>query len=429
MSAGGWRLYPQQVGLGPAESKALAAADPKEIQALGAEYRSRLVDGEHWNARSVAFAPTGGQRIAPLEAEVLRSVLLDFTTPMGGLDKPLASDDERRAFDARLSQWLGQHLKVAPAEAAQGAIWAWLGCAVAPELVRWRFAGDTIDHRRFSGSRVRNLFGSRWWRWCLLWDASHPDRPEWLLTGLGEDELVALTERTTLASNGPLIRTFAAAFLGAAEADAGLSRMAVLRDATKRLLRLNGLLALDALDADELAATSHRILAETVSALGGRAQRVRRAEPAATAALTPRPTPAALDAHAAAATQPEPATPEPGTPEPGTPEATDHAFEAGGWWLLEACERPEPAPTTQVSARLDLPTRLDQLLDSLDDSTLPGAPFSTQQREVILMGLERGAVAVASMGATERRAVRHAFSANAAYEELLDAIKRLLQLD
>lgn len=285
--AGGWCLYPQVATLGPAEAQALAKAPASELATEGAKQREQLLDGEHWNARHVAFAPTGGRRITPNEAERLRTSLLGLTEGFRGLGRTDLGDDEKRAFDANLSAWLGEHLKIAPSEAAQGAVWAWLGCAVAPELVRWRWPGETIDHRRFSGSRVRNLFASRWWRWRLLWDAEHTASPAWLLVQLGEDELVQLTERTTIATNGPLVRSFAGAFVRAVAEDASLSRMHVLREATKRLLRLNGLLALDALEPAELTAMAEGVLGETLAAMGSRARRARRVAP---------PSPAAADA-------------------------------------------------------------------------------------------------------------------------------------
>lgn len=524
MSPGGWRLYPQQAGLGTAEAHALASADLKQVQALGAEHRARLVEGALWNPRIVAFAPTGGQRISPDEAEALRNDLLALTLPFGGLARGLVSEDDKRAFDAHLAQWLGQHLKVAPGEAAQGAMWAWLGCAVAPELPRWRWPAEGVDYKRFSGNRVRNLFASRWWRWSLLWDESQKSRPAWLLVGLGEDEQVQLTERSSLATNGPLVRAFAGAFLRAADADRGLSRMQVLREATKRLLRLNGLLALDALEPAELGATVEAILSETQAAMGDRGRRSRRAVAPNEEAEQTQTWPELVDAGVFQQTLADPSAernaeadfrtrfeagspaharanysvgeretggstestvpvgPEEDRAEPPTtpaapiahpgigrpsamPDDTPHSLaerllaggalgnqavrELTGWtevearewllagvaegWLLRHGEKrgtryllAEHSAPNALDAHFDLPSRLDHVLDSSEGAALPGAPFSTQQREVILLGLERTAVWVADMSANERRAIRHAFATNAAYEEIIKQIRPLL---
>ena len=77
--------------------------------------------------------------------------------------------------------------------------------------------------------------------------------PEIDLTRLGEDELVNIMERPTIAADRRLARAIAAEFLARVDGGVVRERMQLMRDAMKRVLRLTPMVAFSALDSTEVA--------------------------------------------------------------------------------------------------------------------------------------------------------------------------------
>jgi hypothetical protein len=84
-----------------------------------------------------------------------------------------------------------------------------------------------------------------WWREEVLGDAVD-------LTRLGEDELVNIMERPTLYADGRVAQAIAREFLVRVELGDVPDRMRLMREATKRLLRLTPFLAFASLENDQL---------------------------------------------------------------------------------------------------------------------------------------------------------------------------------
>ena len=80
-----------------------------------------------------------------------------------------------------------------------------------------------------------------WWRADVLGDGID-------LTQLGEDELVNITERPAVASDRRLAQAVAREFLARVDRGEADSRMQLMREAMKRLLRLTPFVAFAALD-------------------------------------------------------------------------------------------------------------------------------------------------------------------------------------
>jgi hypothetical protein len=125
----------------------------------------------------------------------------------------------------------------------------------------WRFGVDA-DERRFIGNVNRNVFRRLWWRAEIL--GSDID-----LTKLGEDELVNIMERPTIASDRRLARTVALEFLARVHEGAADSRMQLMRDAMKRLLRLTPLVALQALNDDQIRTAVENCFTAAADGLAG----------------------------------------------------------------------------------------------------------------------------------------------------------------
>lgn len=207
------------------------------------ERRSALGHKAQW------FTPTGGNRVTEGELTELRERLRELARWRG---YPASLNrNARRFFDAELAVFLHTRLDVSPAEAAHGDIWAFMGCVLLPELVRWRFPGEEAGSRylaRFSGPArgIRNLYGRTWWRAEVL-RIPGSQRPYELLERLGEDELVQITERPTVAGIRSLASVMASELL-AAEAPPGASRPDLLREVMKVIVRTLPVVGLDCLD-------------------------------------------------------------------------------------------------------------------------------------------------------------------------------------
>ena len=87
-----------------------------------------------------------------------------------------------------------------PHEASHEEVWSYLTCCWLLDVAVWRF-GAEADERRYIGNVNRNTFRRLWWRgrsWAEI-----------DLTRLGEDELVNIMERPTIAADRRLARAIA----------------------------------------------------------------------------------------------------------------------------------------------------------------------------------------------------------------------------
>lgn len=129
-----------------------------------------------------------------------------------------------------------------PADAASRHVW-FVALVVLPDLAVWRFPGRADE--RLLG-QPRNVFRRLWWRaetvGSDLIDAQR---------GLGEDELVNIMERPTLAANARTARRLAQLLFEKGDAT-GLPRSELMRDVSKRVLRRQAVMCLDALPDDLL---------------------------------------------------------------------------------------------------------------------------------------------------------------------------------
>ncbi|WP_163796895.1 DUF6339 family protein [Mycolicibacterium sediminis] len=158
-----------------------------------------------------------------------------------GMPGPLVRSQE---FEGRAARLLHQQLPMTPHEAAHEGVWSYLTCCWLLDVAVWRFGPDA-DKRRFIGDINRNTFRRMWWRAEVLGEQID-------LTQLGEDELVNIMERPTIAADRRLARAVAREFLARVDRGATESRMLLMREAMKRLLRLTPFLAFPALTDDAL---------------------------------------------------------------------------------------------------------------------------------------------------------------------------------
>lgn len=188
----------------------------------------------------ITYTPVGGQRIENGQLEQLRIDILRLAHEHGMPNRII----EPSVFEGRAARLLRETLPMSANEASHEEVWSYLTCCWLLDVAVWRFGVDA-DERRFIGNVNRNTFRRLWWRAEIL-------GPDIELTKLGEDELVNIMERPTIASDRRLARTVALEFLARVHEGAAESRMQLMREAMKRLLRLTPLVAFQALNDDQM---------------------------------------------------------------------------------------------------------------------------------------------------------------------------------
>ncbi len=199
---------------------------------------------------SAILAPVGGTSVD--RAEVRRLQTLARARMHAVIDRGSSEETAKRAFDFELSKLLLEEMRIAPYEAAKPGIWSFIACVVLPDVVRWRFPGEEgagTPVRRFTdGARgIRNTFGRLWWRAYVLHDPASAD-PWELVRIVLEDQALGLLERTMLMGYPPLAREM----LRAVVASGGTQQQDVMRDLTKRLRRIAGVVPLETLAPDAI---------------------------------------------------------------------------------------------------------------------------------------------------------------------------------
>jgi Family of unknown function (DUF6339) len=212
------------------------------------------------------YAPTGGNRVEPSHLEAIRRSMLRVAEE-AGFPSPV-SENKKRNFDAASGEILYRDMEISPADASESGAWQFIACVMLPELVRWRFPGGqggTNIERMLGG--VRNTFQRVWWRAHILNIPQETEDPFKLLKLLGEDELVQIMERPSIAGSPKLAQAICRTFLDTISRIKGIERMRLMRDAQKRLMRLSSFISFDALDEELLRTLLGDVFREAVASV------------------------------------------------------------------------------------------------------------------------------------------------------------------
>jgi len=220
-------------------------ATPEKLRAAAAT--------THPEAAPVAV---GGPRvpesvIADLQVQLRR--LADELGFPAELQRPRVAD-----FDRPATRILHDVMQIIPADAASLEVWSFVALVVLPDVAVWRFPGRADE--RLLG-HPRNVFRRLWWRAETV-GSDLIDAPR----GLGEDELVNLMERPTLAANARTARCLAQLLFERGDGT-GLPRSELMRDVSKRVLRRQAVICLDALPDELLTEVLEECFGEAVASL------------------------------------------------------------------------------------------------------------------------------------------------------------------
>ena len=175
---------------------------------------------------SAYFAAVGGERATEERLRAVRQTVLDELEPwLSRARSGTLHRGNRAEMDGPLGIALHRGMDIIPADAAHDGTWSFLSLVLLPEVVKARFPEGHVN--RWLG-RPRNALRRTWWRQHVLGDIEVPRG----VSPLGEDELVGLFERSTLASDQRLVRLLARRILE----HRGVDRSDFARRLSKRVL-------------------------------------------------------------------------------------------------------------------------------------------------------------------------------------------------
>lgn len=189
--------------------------------------------------------PTAVERVGPKQLAELQRVVRAVGTAHGYPKELPARNPRLIRFDQALAPALYECMDIIPAEAAHDGVWSFISLVLLPDVAFWRYPNRTgrEDYERIIG-RPRNVFRRLWWRAYAL----GPD----VAGQLQEDEAVGIMERPSLAGNPRIARALATAHLETIAANPDVLRSELLRQVTKRLLRLTVVATLGPLTDEDL---------------------------------------------------------------------------------------------------------------------------------------------------------------------------------
>lgn len=217
------------------------------------------------------YAAVGGVRVTADRLADVREETLESLGPL--ISRAFAGDlnkQTRSEMDLPLGRVLHRTMGIVPSDAASDGVWSFMSLVLLPEVTVARFPEGHID--RWLG-RPRNALRRAWWREHVLGEVLHATgeaRP------LGEDELVGLFERTSIAEEPRVARELGRRIL----AFDGPGRSDYARRLSKRVLAEMAVVELAVLNDDEIVELVARVeqKAMTIPEAAEPAERSARAE-------------------------------------------------------------------------------------------------------------------------------------------------------
>ncbi|MBK4995215.1 hypothetical protein IAE39_003389 [Pseudomonas sp. S37] len=207
----------------------------------------------------LSFAPSGGYKSGKAAVDLGQG--LKEIAQRAGFPR-IGSQSAKAEFDQQAAIYLAQVPALSSGEALRNDVWAFLATVIVPDLVVWRFPGESRS--RFDGGN-RNTFQRLWMRGKRLdRGESHADR--WgLVKALSEDAMVQIFERPSIACSQRLATAVAEGWMKAAiEIEKGAMED-IMRRAVKMLRIRNEVIDLSYLDAEQLEKTVAKIFEEAMS--------------------------------------------------------------------------------------------------------------------------------------------------------------------
>jgi hypothetical protein len=205
--------------------------------------------------------PTIPTRVSERDLQLLRANIIGIAAAHGyPVQQPLGG---HTLFDQQLAVHLYEQMGIVPAEAAAGGMWSFLALVLLPDVAAWRYPNRHRD--RFIGSDLmigssnRHVFGRLWARVHILGAEAS--------SGLGEDNVVNLFERSTFGGDPRLARFIGEAHIRTLAAQRIIRSQELMRDAMRRLRRLAVVVSFCAMNDDQLRALLEEVFTASASAV------------------------------------------------------------------------------------------------------------------------------------------------------------------
>ena len=215
---------------------------PRLQQSVAERRLNSLQNGEqdlrHSFTDSEATPVETGTVVPETELKAVRGMIEQLTTVF-----PSSIPASQVAqWDSVVGTALYKTMSIVPADASHTDVWSFVTLVLLPDFAAWRY--PKFPRERFIGTS-RNVFRRLWWRQHILGELEVPEgcRP------LGEDEMVAIFERTKMARDHRLVKLLACEIL----AYRGSARSAFARKLTIKVRALTGSTLLELISDDQLA--------------------------------------------------------------------------------------------------------------------------------------------------------------------------------
>jgi len=177
----------------------------------------------------------------------VRNQLLEIASQAQGLeefDPNVTSPKALTEFDRLLYAQILSILPISLYEASKDFAWAYITLRVVPDIANWRYPNRKSDtaYDRHSGT-PRDVFRRIWNRVYFSKESAG------LLQGMGDDQAVAIFERTSIVSNPKLAMAALKALVSVRKIS---SDNLIYRDAMKRIRRMAAIESLDTLPQEKL---------------------------------------------------------------------------------------------------------------------------------------------------------------------------------
>lgn len=207
----------------------------------------------------LSFAPSGGYKSGKAAVDLGQG--LKEIAQRAGFPR-IGSQSAKAEFDQEAAIYLAQAPTLFSGEALRNDVWAFLATVIVPDLVVWRFPGESRS--RFDGGN-RNTFQRLWMRGKGL-DRGEGHADRWgLVKALSEDAMVQIFERPSIACSQRLATAVAEGWMRAAIEIENGAMEDIMRRAIKMFRIRNEVIDLSYLDAEQLEKTVAKIFEEAMS--------------------------------------------------------------------------------------------------------------------------------------------------------------------
>lgn len=204
-----------------------------------------------------------GQRVRPAEVRAMRATLTELAANFGFPDTRPTTED-LRTFDRQAARVLVANMDLAWSEASVREMWTHLALVVLPHITAWRWAGRSglTEERWIARDLTRHTWARLWWQATTF--AGYMD----VLDLMSESDLNQLLERRRIGGEPRLVVAISCAVLMASREEA-VPRRHLLRDVSKRVLRVLAYIDVSATTDEELDEIATALVAESRRHLAG----------------------------------------------------------------------------------------------------------------------------------------------------------------